>query len=134
MVRIRKAASAVIYERQARRLNALMLTCGTYDAAGEFALPWQDQPAIDGLDELEREMGADSPLETLLSLCNLIPERFEYRAGVTYVGSSVSDLLQAGAGVVADSEPRLEWKETMNKARAIIRAAALAERRFRDLE
>jgi len=30
--------------------------------------------------------------------------------------------VQAGAGVVADSEPRLEWKETMNKARAIFRA------------
>ena len=72
------------------------------DAAGEFALPWQDQPVVDGLDELEREMGADSPLETLRSLCNLIPERFEYRAGVTYVGSSVSDLLQAGAGVCQD--------------------------------
>ena len=42
--------------------------------------------------------------------------------------------LQAGAGVVADSDARLEWKETMNKARAIIRAAALAERRFQDLE
>ncbi len=28
---------AVVSERQARRLNALMLTCGTYDAAGEFA-------------------------------------------------------------------------------------------------
>lgn len=28
---------AVVTERQARRLNALMLTCGTYDAAGEFA-------------------------------------------------------------------------------------------------
>lgn len=28
---------AVITERQARRINALMLTCGTYDAAGEFA-------------------------------------------------------------------------------------------------
>ena len=27
----------VVTERQARRLNALMLTCGTYDAAGEFA-------------------------------------------------------------------------------------------------
>ncbi|MCB1900929.1 glutaminase [Cognatazoarcus halotolerans] len=27
----------VVSERQARRLNALMLTCGTYDAAGEFA-------------------------------------------------------------------------------------------------
>ena len=42
--------------------------------------------------------------------------------------------LQAGAGVVADSDARMEWKETMNKARAIIRAAALAERRFTDLE
>ncbi len=72
------------------------------DAAGEFALPWQDQPAIPGLDELEGEMGADSPLATLKRLCELIPERFEYRAGVTYVGSSVSDLLQAGAGVCQD--------------------------------
>jgi anthranilate synthase component 1 len=30
--------------------------------------------------------------------------------------------VQAGAGVVADSVPALEWKETMNKARAIVRA------------
>jgi anthranilate synthase component 1 len=35
--------------------------------------------------------------------------------------------IQAGAGVVADSIPSLEWKETMNKARSIIQAAALAE-------
>lgn len=34
--------------------------------------------------------------------------------------------IQAGAGIVADSVPRLEWKETMNKARAIFRAVALA--------
>jgi glutaminase len=27
----------MLTERQARRINALMLTCGTYDAAGEFA-------------------------------------------------------------------------------------------------
>jgi len=27
----------VLSERQARRINALMLTCGTYDAAGDFA-------------------------------------------------------------------------------------------------
>ncbi|TNF33284.1 MAG: anthranilate synthase component I [Gammaproteobacteria bacterium] len=33
---------------------------------------------------------------------------------------------QAGAGVVADSVPALEWKETMNKARALMRAAAMA--------
>lgn len=33
--------------------------------------------------------------------------------------------IQAGAGVVADSVPELEWKETMNKARAVMRAAAM---------
>ncbi|HSG90435.1 MAG TPA: anthranilate synthase component I [Pseudomonadales bacterium] len=37
-------------------------------------------------------------------------------------------ILQAGGGVVADSVARLEWKESMNKGRAIFRAAALAER------
>ncbi len=35
--------------------------------------------------------------------------------------------IQAGAGVVADSVPELEWKETMNKARSIFLAAAMAE-------
>jgi anthranilate synthase component 1 len=35
--------------------------------------------------------------------------------------------IQAGAGVVADSLPELEWKETMNKGRAIFRAVAMAE-------
>ena len=37
--------------------------------------------------------------------------------------------VQAGAGVVADSQPRLEWKETMNKARAIFSAAAMVQQR-----
>jgi len=35
--------------------------------------------------------------------------------------------IQAGAGVVADSVPDLEWKETMNKGRAVFRAVALVE-------
>ncbi|MFZ5579867.1 MAG: anthranilate synthase component I [Pseudomonadota bacterium] len=35
--------------------------------------------------------------------------------------------IQAGAGVVYDSIPELEWKETMNKGRAVFRAVALAE-------
>ena len=39
--------------------------------------------------------------------------------------------IQAGAGVVADSVPALEWKETVNKARAMFTAAALAERGLR---
>lgn len=33
--------------------------------------------------------------------------------------------IQAGAGVVADSVPALEWKETMNKARAIFHAVEM---------
>jgi anthranilate synthase component 1 len=35
--------------------------------------------------------------------------------------------IQAGAGVVADSVPDLEWQETMNKGRAVFRAVAAAE-------
>ncbi|MBK5913049.1 anthranilate synthase component I [Rhodocyclus purpureus] len=35
--------------------------------------------------------------------------------------------VQAGAGIVADSDPSAEWQETQNKARAVLRAAELAE-------
>ncbi|WP_263770247.1 anthranilate synthase component I [Propionivibrio soli] len=35
--------------------------------------------------------------------------------------------VQAGAGIVADSDPTSEWRETENKARAVLRAAELAE-------
>ena len=35
--------------------------------------------------------------------------------------------IQAGAGIVADSVPELEWKETLNKARAMLRAAAMVK-------
>jgi anthranilate synthase component 1 len=38
--------------------------------------------------------------------------------------------VQAGAGVVADSVPELEWKETEAKARALLRAAELVEEGF----
>ena len=34
--------------------------------------------------------------------------------------------IQAGAGIVADSIPENEWKETMNKGRAIFEAVAMA--------
>jgi anthranilate synthase component 1 len=35
--------------------------------------------------------------------------------------------VQVGAGIVADSVPLSEWTETQNKARAILRAAELAQ-------
>ena len=38
--------------------------------------------------------------------------------------------VQAAAGIVADSVPELEWKETEAKARALIRAAELVEEGF----
>ena len=79
-----------------------LLSPAYVDAAGEFALPWQDQPALTGLDDLHEALKTDTPLETLERLCELVPDRFEYRPGVTYVGSSVRDLLEAGAGVCQD--------------------------------
>lgn len=36
--------------------------------------------------------------------------------------------LQAGAGIVADSDPAAEWQETVNKAMAVRRALEIAER------
>ncbi|NPB04938.1 MAG: anthranilate synthase component I [Aquificae bacterium] len=36
--------------------------------------------------------------------------------------------VQAGAGIVADSVPEREWEETVNKAKALIKAVELAER------
>ena len=38
--------------------------------------------------------------------------------------------VQAGAGVVADSIAKNEWDETNNKAKAVIRAAEIAEKDF----
>ena len=35
--------------------------------------------------------------------------------------------VQAGGGIVVDSVPRLEWKETMNKARAMLTAASMVQ-------
>jgi anthranilate synthase component 1 len=33
--------------------------------------------------------------------------------------------VQAAAGIVADSVPEMEWQETENKARALLRAAEM---------
>jgi anthranilate synthase component 1 len=46
------------------------------------------------------------------------------RTGVVQAGQLY---VQAGAGIVADSVPQSEWQETENKARAVLRAAELAE-------
>ena len=38
--------------------------------------------------------------------------------------------VQAGAGIVADSVPASEFEETLNKARALLRAVEVAEAGF----
>ena len=47
-------------------------------------------------------------------------------------GDTIS--VQAGAGIVYDSVPENEWIETLNKAKAVLRAAALAEQSTADGE
>ena len=45
---------------------------------------------------------APTPLETAHAVSELIPDRFEYRSGATFIGSTVADLLEGGAGVCQD--------------------------------
>ena len=75
----------------------------SYDrAAAEFLLLDGSEPDDVALDDLVGLTRAGSPLATVQQLGEVIPDRFEYRAGVTYVGSTVGDLLAAGAGVCQD--------------------------------
>jgi transglutaminase-like putative cysteine protease len=70
--------------------------------SGEYRLAFGNELDSAVVDELTGATRAATPAATLRSVAELIPERFEYRAGVTYVGSTVDDLLEAGAGVCQD--------------------------------
>jgi transglutaminase-like putative cysteine protease len=79
------------------------LTSAAYEeAAGEFLLPTGAEPPAGVLDDLVSVSRAKSPLATVRLLCELIPDRFTYNPGVTYVGSSIQDLLNVGGGVCQD--------------------------------
>jgi anthranilate synthase component 1 len=39
--------------------------------------------------------------------------------------------VQAGAGIVADSDPQREYRETLNKARGLLKAIELTEQSVR---
>ena len=77
--------------------------------------------AMEIIDELEPErrgiyggcigyLGADGQMDTCIALRTAV-----LKDGVLYV--------QAGGGIVADSDPETEYQETLNKARALLRAA-----------
>jgi transglutaminase-like putative cysteine protease len=73
------------------------------EAGGEFLLQSDDPGEHPLLSELLSETGAaEHPLAMLERVSELIPDRFEYRQGATYVDSTVRDLLEGGAGVCQD--------------------------------
>ncbi|WP_332693333.1 anthranilate synthase component I [Halalkalibacter lacteus] len=62
-------------------------------------------------------LGYDGNIDSCIAIRTMIIEN-----GKAYI--------QAGAGIVADSIPEKEYEETQNKAKALIRAAQLAEEMF----
>jgi anthranilate synthase component 1 len=57
-------------------------------------------------------------MDTCIALRTLL-----IREGISYI--------QAGGGIVADSDPELEWHESMNKAKALVRAVKFAHEGLR---
>jgi len=62
---------------------------------------------------------------------------FDYRGNMdtcialrTMVLSGGKIYIQAGAGLVADSDPATEYQETINKSRAMLRAIEITEQRL----
>jgi transglutaminase-like putative cysteine protease len=73
------------------------------EAGGEFLLQTDDAPTHTVLDELlATTRAASNPLAAVLLVSELIPDRFEYRQGATYVDSPIEDVLDKGAGVCQD--------------------------------
>jgi transglutaminase-like putative cysteine protease len=72
-------------------------------AGGEFLLiETNPPPPEDAIVELLDAVRRPSPLATAVAVSEVIPDRFEYRQGSTFVGSTVEDLLAGGAGVCQD--------------------------------
>jgi transglutaminase-like putative cysteine protease len=78
-----------------------LLTDSYVEAAGEFLLPLGDEPVMLNHELVDDTRGA-SPLDSVRNLSTIIADRFEYRPGATYVGSTVDDFLNLGAGVCQD--------------------------------
>ena len=81
--------------------------------------------AMEIIDELEpSKRGIYAGAVGYLSFSGDMDVAIAIRTGVIKDGRL---LVQAGAGIVADSVAQSEWIETQNKARALLRAAEMAE-------
>jgi len=84
--------------------------------------------AMELIDELEPiERGIYGGAVGYLSYAGDMDVAIAIRTGVV---KDQTLYVQAGAGVVADSVPEMEWKETEAKMRAVLRAAELVEEGF----
>lgn len=84
--------------------------------------------AMEIIDELEpTQRGIYGGAVGYLSFAGDMDVAIAIRTGVVKDGTLY---VQAGAGIVADSVPELEWQETEAKARAVLRAAELVEQGF----
>ncbi|HEX7066538.1 MAG TPA: anthranilate synthase component I [Bacillales bacterium] len=64
-------------------------------------------------------LGFDGNIDSCIAIRTLV-----IKDGTAYI--------QAGAGIVADSDPLKEWEESQNKARALVKAIELAEDIFKN--
>ena len=84
--------------------------------------------AMELIDELEPvKRGIYGGAVGYLSWAGDMDVAIAIRTGIVKDGSLY---VQAAAGIVADSVPEMEWKETEAKARALVRAAELVEEGF----
>ncbi|MCW5602725.1 anthranilate synthase component I [Nitrosomonas sp.] len=104
-------------------LNAIDVLRATFPAGTVSGAP--KVRAMEIIDELEiSKRGIYAGAVGYLSFNGDMDLAIAIRTGVIKDGKLH---VQAGAGIVADSVPQSEWVETQNKAKALLRAAEIAE-------
>jgi len=104
-------------------LNAIDVLRATFPAGTVSGAP--KVRAMEIIDELEPvKRGIYAGAVGYLGFHGNMDVAIALRTGVVKDGKLY---VQAGGGIVADSQPAAEWQETQSKARALLRAAELAE-------
>jgi transglutaminase-like putative cysteine protease len=82
---------------------AAVASNGYREAGGEFLFQTDDAPGHPVLEELiTATSGLADPVALVMAIAQVIPDRFEYRRGATYVDSPLEAVLDGGAGVCQD--------------------------------
>ena len=116
-------AQACVSMRCQRCLNALAVLRATFPAGTVSGAP--KLRAMEIIDELEpTKRGIYAGSVGYLGFHGDMDLAIAIRTAVVKDGMIH---VQAGAGIVADSDPQSEWLETQSKARAMLRAAEIAE-------